>query len=551
MIRVFGKTDTDFSSNGDIVLKPLKAKVHKEDNGDYYLNIETDLSYIDYLQEDRVIVANTPTGDQAFRVGNVTKTKSRLSAKCMHVFYDSMNYLIADSYVVNKDCNGALYHLNMATEPVTEFTTSSDVTHVDSFRCVRQSLYEAVQTVLERWGGHLVRDNFNIGISQDIGHDNGIVIQYKKNIKEITCEENWDNVVTKLLPVGKDGILLNGVNPSASIYVTSETQYPVPYTKTVSFEQDIEEEDYSSTDAYKQALVDDLRRQAQAYVDENCLPQINYTLKANMEKVTDVGDVVEVIDDRLGINMMTNVIAFEYDCLFEQYTEIEFGSFSNSLSGLVGNITTSIDKTVSGQITEATSAVNNQIGEKVTSPAKQGYVVGEYVVYNDTFCRVSAPISRGDLFQIGVNLSASTVGDELETIQSSILSKLYPVGSIYISTNATSPASLFGGVWEQIKDRFLLASGDTYDNGSTGGEASHTLTEAEMPSHTHGVQTSPDGSTWTDATLGVDGSTSGAYFTGGASADTTKQVKIKSTGGGQAHNNMPPYLAVTVWQRIS
>ena len=78
MIKVFGQTDTSFVSNGDVVLLPLKAKVHKEDNGDYYLDLETGLEYIDYLTEGNIVVANTPQGEQAFRIGNVQKTKSGL-----------------------------------------------------------------------------------------------------------------------------------------------------------------------------------------------------------------------------------------------------------------------------------------------------------------------------------------------------------------------------------------------------------------------------------------------------------------------------------------
>lgn len=62
---------------------------------------------------------------------------------------------------------------------------------------------------------------------------------------------------------------------------------------------------------------------------------------------------------------------------------------------------------------------------------------------------------------------------------------VYPVGSIYMSAVEVDPSLLFGGVWEQIKDRFLLAVGDTYEVGSTGGEATHKLTVDEMPSHTH------------------------------------------------------------------
>ena len=380
MIKVFGQTDTSFLSNGDVVLNPLKAKVHKKDNGDYYLDLETGLEYVDYFVEGNIVVANTPTGDQAFRIGNVNKTKNKLVSQCWHVFYDSENYLIADSYVVDKNCNDALDHLNNATEPQSEFTTISDVATVDSYRCVRSSLYEAIQTVIERWGGHLVRDNFNIGIRANIGQDNGIIVQYKKNLQDIVCQENWDNVVTKLLPVGQDGLLLNAIDPDADIYLTSTTQYDLPYTKTVSFNQDLNQDDYPSEEAYTQALVDDLMMQSLAYLEQNCVPQVSYTLKANLEKVTDIGDTVEVIDDRLGVNMMTSVIGFEYDCIFEKYTEVEFGNFTQTLSGLVGNITASVNKEVSDQIQAVESSVNEQLQNATDSI--MGVMGDSYVIYD-------------------------------------------------------------------------------------------------------------------------------------------------------------------------
>ena len=552
MIRVFGQTDKTFNGNGDVVIQPIKAKVHKEDNGAFYLNLETGLAYIDSLVEGNIVVVNTPQGDQAFRVGNVTKTKSKLVTKAYHVFYDSKNYLIPDCNVANKTCNEALYLLNGATEPQTEFSTSSDITSLNSFRCTRKSLYEAVQTVVERWGGHLIRDNFEIGVKASIGQDNGIVVQYKKNLKDITCSENWDNVVTKLLPVGKDGLLLNALDPTASIYIETTVQYALPYVKTVSFSQnDINEEDYATTEDYTQALIDDLYAQGASYLAQNCVPKVNYTLKANMEKLTDIGDVVEVIDDRLGVHLTTNVIAYDYDCLLDKYTEIVFGNFQNTLTGLVGNLTTQIDQTVTQQIQEATGSVNSQIAEKVTSPAKYAYDVGEYVVYSDILCEVIAPIEAGDLFQIGTNLRATTVGDEFETIWN----KIYPVGAIYMSISDVSPEVLFGGTWEAIEDTFLLACGENYEAGTTGGEAEHTLTAEEIPAHSHGLEYSTDdGQTWSDAVIGKDGSVSGANQFGGSqnmTALTSYQARIKETGGGEPHNNMPPYLAVYMWQRTA
>ena len=380
MIKIFSPTDKLFSSNGDVVAKPLKAKVHKEDNGDYYLDFESDLSLSDYLVEGNIIVAPTPQGDQAFRITNPTKTKSKITVRAWHVFYDSENYLIVDSYVVDKNCNDALDHLNSATEPQSPFTTISDVATSNSFRCVRNSLYEAISTVLERWGGHLVRNNFRIEIRTSIGQDNGVTVQYKKNLKDITCEENWDNVVTKLLPVGKDGILLNAVDSSASLYVTSDIQYLIPYTKTVSFNQDISEDDYASETAYKQALVSDLMEQATAYIDVNCLPQVNYTLKANLEKITDVGDVIEVKDERLGLDLMTNVIAFDYDCILGKYTEVEFGNFKQTLSNLISNITASVNKDVTDQVDNAIAVMESGLQQ---ATADIWATMGDsYVIYD-------------------------------------------------------------------------------------------------------------------------------------------------------------------------
>lgn len=380
MLKLFGQTDRDFTSNGDKVIQALRATIKKEDNGEFYLELVTDLSYVNDLTEGRIIIAPTPQGEQPFRISNVQKTRSKITTKCPHVFYDSKNYLIADSYVVEKTCNDALDHLNSATEPQSVFTTISDVQTVSSLRCVRKSLYEALQTVIERWGGHLVRDGWNIGVRAAIGQDNGVEVRYAKNLQEITVEENWDSVVTKLLPVGKDGILLNAIDSTASLYVESANQYAIPYTKTVSFTQNgIEQENYTNADgtpdeaAYQQALIDDLQEQAQAYVDNNSVPQVNYTLKANVKNITDIGDTIWVIDERLGLRIETNVISYTYDCILDRYLELEFGNFKQTLSNLTNSIATqtqtivqesaeTLQVTLSNELTAATNQIWGALG---------------------------------------------------------------------------------------------------------------------------------------------------------------------------------------------
>ena len=222
MIKLFTATTTSFLSNGDKVLKPFKAKVHHDES--FYLKIECDHSYSDWMVEGNIIVCPTPQGEQAFRINNIEKTGTKITAKCPHVFYDTKNYLIQDSYVVERDTNGALAWLNDATEPESIFTTFSDVPGTDSFRCVRQSLYNAIKTVNERWGGYLYMDNFSISILQSIGSDNGITVRYRKNLREISVSEDWSDVVTKLLPVGKDGIMLNAIDPNVPVFISSQRQ---------------------------------------------------------------------------------------------------------------------------------------------------------------------------------------------------------------------------------------------------------------------------------------------------------------------------------------
>src|SRR5574344_179791 len=118
----------------------------------------------------------------------------------------------------------------------------------------------------------------------------------------------------------------------------------------------------------------------------------------------------------------------------------------------------------------------------------------------------------------------------------------YPIGSVYISVNSINPGTIFGGTWEQIKDRFLLACGNTYSNGSTGGESTHKLTVDEMPSQNHQQRVQK-----TSGYGGADGQEAGTGWGGSSHYANWNQ----NTGGSKAHNNMPPYLAVYVWKRVS
>ena len=141
---------------------------------------------------------------------------------------------------------------------------------------------------------------------------------------------------------------------------------------------------------------------------------------------------------------------------------------------------------------------------------------------------------------------ADNIEVTFDTMFTQKMLSIYPVGAIYMSASSTSPASLFGGTWEQIENRFLLAAGSSYTAGNTGGEATHTLTVDEMPAHSHAIY-----SGYGDIVSNV----SDAYrYQKWGSSDRgwkTGNLGTNSIGGGKAHNNMPPYLVVYMWKRTA
>lgn len=117
----------------------------------------------------------------------------------------------------------------------------------------------------------------------------------------------------------------------------------------------------------------------------------------------------------------------------------------------------------------------------------------------------------------------------------------FEIGDLFFSSSSTSPAIRFGGTWTQIKDRFILAAGDTYAAGTTGGEATHKLTEAEMPIHNHNLGVTSAGNFGTSRLCSSDG----------AGLNMEPNPATATAGSSQPHNNMPPYHVAYVWRKIS
>jgi hypothetical protein len=119
-----------------------------------------------------------------------------------------------------------------------------------------------------------------------------------------------------------------------------------------------------------------------------------------------------------------------------------------------------------------------------------------------------------------------------------LLDYIYPVGSVYISYSHVNPGTMFGGTWARIENAFLWGVDSSGTIGQTGGEQTHTLTVDELPAHSHGSVYSQNAS----------GTKTLPWYSG--SGDKLAYGTV-STGGGAAHNNMPPYIQVSIWRRTA
>lgn len=380
MIKVYDSTEKIFDNNGIKILKPLFAQITKKDNSDYYLELEDTINNINYYQKGLIIRTTTPWGVQGFRCDNPKIENNRIKCKAWHLTYDSKNYIVKDSNSVDKNCSAALYHFNSGTDTPSPFTTISDIETILSCRMVRKSLFQVFNELIDetKYGGHLYRDNFVFGIKSSIGEDRGVVLATNKNITGMSVNENWDDVCTKILPYTTDGQKVIALD---DVYVSlTEQLYDLPYSKVVKFENPYKEEDYDDRNSFEVAVKTWLKSTAMTYLEKNKLPKVNYTVEAQINNVSDVGDVIRVKHSKCNIDIITNVISITYDCIRSKYVKIEFGNFKKEIKNLTQQITEEAQKYSDGLVLESNTYMKNEL---LAATSKINAVLGNsFVIYD-------------------------------------------------------------------------------------------------------------------------------------------------------------------------
>lgn len=341
MLVIYSANATSFSNLGLGVLRDFATspEITEVLNGEYNLEFEyiTNGWLAEYLLKDNIIKAN----GQLFRIHNVKPDLKRIKILAKHIFFDLSKNFLDDVAPTKLTGNNALKWILDRTETPTKFKVNGDCTNISSARYVRKNTIDAIynedNSILKRFGGELELDNYNIYLHQKRGKDSGFTILHGKNLTGINVEMDFSTIVTRIMPQGKDGLLLE------EKYIDSPfiSNYHSPLYKKIEFNEigideengiDIELARKNLREAAIKLFSDDIDKpNISIKIDFIELSKtIEYKKYTNLEKV-DLGDTVKIIIPKFKLNSKIRVVKTVYNCLLNRITKLELGSITPNI----------------------------------------------------------------------------------------------------------------------------------------------------------------------------------------------------------------------------
>ena len=322
------------------------------------------------------VIESRKMRDQLFRIYRVAPELDKITVYARHIFYDLLDNMIQSYAPASTDAGASvLQGLSGACLSDHAFTFYSDLTSTaEDVTFENINPVEAIlgtYGLIDKYGGELVRDLFDVYVVQRAGSDANVTIREGKNLLGITYDEDQTNVVTRILPTGEDGDGNTLYLPEKYIDSPHINDYPHPKWQhlpvTEAVVSDSEDEPRSIDDCYK-IMRDEVQKQFDAGCD---IPDI--TLKVDFINLKDtaeygqyrllqniyLGDSVTVIVKRLGIAVKMRMTQYSYDCLTRRYSNMVLGSAEEALSGNV----ISGRQLPNGVIT-ATKLAGNSVGSR-------------------------------------------------------------------------------------------------------------------------------------------------------------------------------------------
>ncbi|ANS45927.1 endopeptidase [Bacillus thuringiensis] len=361
MITLYKPNETDFTHNGIGALDKhiYNATVEEELNGLFLFSFRYPLFAPRGLEIEgmSIIKVPTPDGEQLFRVAAPKVSMGEIIAQCYHIFYDLTENLIEDIFAETTNGNGAMNRMSAGCQYKHPFQFYSDVPKIASARIVRKNPVEALldssqdNSFVNRWGGELKRDNFDVKMLLNRGMDRGVVIRHKKDLLGYEGNVDWKSPITRIMPQGFDGLFL----PEKYVDSLLINKYPHPKIKVVEFKHIKAAIGENADDEDAVPLEEAYRLLRQAAKDMFVIQKVdqpkatyNVTFQelSQTEEYKDykhlqrvyMADTVTVEHQEDGIDIKAKVIAYKYDPIKKEYQDITIGNFKESFTDVSGRV---------------------------------------------------------------------------------------------------------------------------------------------------------------------------------------------------------------------
>ena len=340
MIEIYLKTNTNYEMNGDITLTPISCTYKASEHLVTLEHPIDDIGRWKYIDYENVISVEDDGKKKRYRIFNVVKSLCSITAYARPLFFDLIDNILLDVRPTLKNGEEAL---NIILEG-TGFTGHSNISNINTSYYVRKNIVEAIlgndeNSFLNRWGGEVLLDNFDIYINDKIGSDNGVRVELGYNLNEIEEDINIEEVATRIIPVGYNGIMLDGSTPWVDSPLINK--YTKPKMRVINFddvkvkESEADEEGFNTIEEARTELI---RRCNKLYEEGIDKPSVNYKIdminlanttayKEYIKLVTvNEGDTVTCCIPGLDIDVKARVIDFEKDLITGEYISLELGN---------------------------------------------------------------------------------------------------------------------------------------------------------------------------------------------------------------------------------
>ncbi|MDY7596244.1 phage tail spike protein [Streptococcus suis] len=352
MICLYAADESLFEHNGLGILDNDMKKCHVEEelNNLYTLTAQYPLGakFGKSIRNGMIIKAPTPNGDQLFRIYQSKPSMGMLEIHAFHIFYDLAFNFVEDTNIVSKSGQAWLQQLSQNTQYRHPFTFFSDISTVAGSRVVRKNCVEILlntsldNSFVNRFGGEILRDNFKVYFNRAIGENRGFKIRHKKNLKGYTANIDDKSVITRIMPIGFDGLLL------PEKYVDSPRIIDYPFPRIGKVEVDVKAAVGENADAKDAIPLNEAHAKMRSLVREQfglidvptCSYEVDFVELSKTKEYADfqnletvrIGDTVTVSHDEDGFYVEAKVIRYEYDSLAGSLLRIEAGQFESRSS---------------------------------------------------------------------------------------------------------------------------------------------------------------------------------------------------------------------------